>query len=93
MTIAEVARVLKPGGRFVNVSRSNVASRSFDLFEPFGFTESEMVEVCRAARLYSDTQGLIDECAKHGLALEETYTFQSDRERIRDTLIAAFIRQ
>ncbi|MDR2687958.1 MAG: methyltransferase domain-containing protein, partial [Oscillospiraceae bacterium] len=52
-TLAEVSRILKRCGRFINVSRSSAASRSFDLFEPFGFTREEMVEVCKTARLFA----------------------------------------
>ena len=92
-TIAEVSRVLKKGGRFVNVSRDSAASRSFDLFEPFGFTRGEMVEVCKAARLFADTQSLVDACAGHGLPLEEKYAFQTARERIGDVVVCVFVRQ
>jgi len=91
-TIAEVSRVLKSGGRFVNVSRSSAASRSFDLFEPFGFTREEMVEVCKTARLFGDTQGLIDECAKHGLRLAEKHSFQTGQKRMQEAVVSVFLR-
>jgi len=93
VTIGEVSRVLKRGGRFVNVSRSSAASRSFDLFEPFGFTREEMVEVCKMARLYGDTQGLIDACAECGLALEERHVFPTARERTGEVVISVFLRK
>jgi len=92
-TIAEVSRVLKKGGRFVNVSRGSAASRSFDLFEPFGFTQDEMVEVCKAARLYGDTQGLTGVCAGHHLALNETHAFPTARERTGEVVVSVFVRQ
>ena len=93
LTVAEVARVLKPGGRFINVSRSSADLRSFDLFEPFGFTREEMVEVCKMARLYGDTQGLIDACAECGLALEERHVFPTARERTGEVVISVFLRK
>jgi len=91
-TISEISRILKPGGRFVNVSRSSAASRSFDLFEPFGFTRDEMVEVCKTARLFGDTRGLVDECAGHGLAFIEKYSIPTAQERIQEVVISVFVR-
>jgi len=92
-TIAQVSRILKLGGRFINVSRDSAASRSFDLFEPFGFTRGEMVEVCKAARLFADTQSLVDACAGHGLLLEEKHAFPTALERIGDVVVCVFARQ
>ena len=92
-TLTEVARVLKPGGRFVNVSRSNASFRSFNLFEPFGFTREETVEIIRAARIYSDTESLVKDCARHGLALHEKYDFQTAHEGTREVVVSTFIRQ
>ena len=92
-TLTEVARVLKPGGRFVNVGRSNASFRSFNLFEPFGFTREETVEIIRAARIYSDTKSLVKDCARHGLALHEKYDFQTAHEGTREVVVSTFIRQ
>ena len=92
-TIAEVSRVLKTGGRFVNVSRSNASLRSFNLFEPFGFTREETVEVIKTARIYSDTESLIDECEGHGLTLREKYDFQASNEQTREVTVSTFIRE
>ena len=92
VTLGEVSRILKKGGRFVNVSRGSVVARSFDLFEPFGFTREEMAEVCKTARLYTDTQGLIDECAGRNLALAEKQVFPSAQERIQEVVVSAFVK-
>jgi len=92
-TISEISRILRPGGRFVNVSRSSAASRSFDLFEPFGFTRDEMVEVCKTARLFGDTQGLVDECARHGLTFVEKHIFPTAQERIQEVAVCVFERR
>lgn len=92
-TIAEISRVLKIGGRFVNVSRSNASLRSFNLFEPFGFTREETVEVIKTARIYSDTESLIDECEGHGLTLREKYDFQASNEQTREVTVSTFIRE
>jgi len=91
-TVEQVARILKPGGRFVNVSRSSAAARSYDLFEPFGFTREEMLEVCRAARLFSDTAGLAGLCAARGLALVEAHAFPSSLERMQEVVVSVFVR-
>ena len=92
-TISEVARILKLGGRFINVSRSSAVSRSFDLFEPFGFTRDEMIEVMKTARLFSDTQGLIDQCAGYGLGLSEKHVFKTDLERIQEVTVSVFVKK
>ena len=89
-TISEISRILKPGGRLVNVSRSSAASRSFDLFEPFGFTKEEMLEVMRATRLYTDTQGLVDECAGHDLAFVGKHLFPTAQERVQEVAVCVF---
>lgn len=93
LTIGEVSRVLRPGGRFVNVSRASADLRSFELFEPFGFTREEMMEVCKAARLFSDTEALVELCAGQNLVLAERNNFQTGRDRTMEVDVTVFVRE
>lgn len=66
-TLAETARILRPGGRFVNVSRSNAFIRQYNILEPFGFEREEALELLKRARAYSDTENLAEQCSALGL--------------------------
>ena len=72
-TISEVSRMLKKGGNFVNVSISSALWRQYELFKQYGFSYDETKELMKVARLYCDTDELINECSKHGLELKERY--------------------
>ena len=74
-TISEVARILKSGGRFINVSRLNAFLRQFNILEPFGFNKEESIDLLKKARLYSDVSDLINLCNSYGLILEERKDF------------------
>ena len=52
--LKEAVRVLKPGGRFVSVSRHNVWLRRHEIFEDYDIGESGALELMRKARLYTD---------------------------------------
>lgn len=66
-TIAQVARVLKPGGRFVCVSREHAFLRQGAILEPLGFTKEETLSWLRRCRMYSDVEMLKEICAESGL--------------------------
>lgn len=66
-TISETARVLKLGGRFVNVSRKNAFMRQFAVLEPLGFSREEITVLMKKCRLYADTETLVEICAQNGL--------------------------
>ncbi len=74
-TIAETARILKPGGRFVCVGRKDAFMRQYNILEPFGFTRDEAVALLSACRLYADTATLIECCRENGLTLESEREF------------------
>ncbi|MCL2508352.1 MAG: class I SAM-dependent methyltransferase [Oscillospiraceae bacterium] len=92
-TLAEIARVLKKGGRFVNVSRSDASQRQFDLFEPFGFTREETVGLMKVARLYGDTKSLEEECTAYGLTPRESFEFHSSGARTRRVTVSVMVRE
>ena len=75
LVIGEIARILSKGGFFVNTSRTDGLFRQYDFFEPFGFTNEEAKELLKTARLYSDTDELINQCALHGLSLYDRQSF------------------
>ncbi len=79
-TVAEAARVLKKGGRFVNVSRKNAFMRQNPVLEPLGFDESEINAILKQCRLYSDTATLVEICELNGLKLvsEEDFEINSN---------------
>ncbi len=74
-TIAETARILKSGGRFICTARKNAFMRQYSILEPFGFEKDETVEILRKCRLYSDTESLVACCELNGLYLENKEEF------------------
>ena len=66
-TISEVARVLKPGGRFVCVSREHAFLRQGTILEPLGFTKEETLFWLKRCRMYSDVEALKEICVEYGL--------------------------
>lgn len=81
-TISETARVLKTGGRFVNVSRQKAHMRQTAVLESFGFTSDEIDELMKKCRLYSDTETLVELCESNGLKLIELQDFQTKENLI-----------
>ncbi len=57
--LKEAARVLKPGGRFVSVSRHNAWLRRHDIFEKYDIGENEALKLMRKVRLYTDFEHFI----------------------------------
>ncbi|MEI6580090.1 MAG: methyltransferase domain-containing protein, partial [Eubacteriales bacterium] len=84
-TIAETARILKSGGRFICTARKNAFMRQYSILEPFGFEKDETVEILRKCRLYSDTESLVACCENNGLYLEnkeETLLIKTKKSQI-----------
>lgn len=52
--LKEAVRVLKPGGRFVSVSKDNLWLRSYYIFKKYDIDKSEALELMRKVRLYTD---------------------------------------
>jgi len=81
--LAEVSRVLRPGGRFILTARIHPWDRQRKFFEPFGIAEEECNALLRRARLQCGPEGLIDWAARAGMALldRKDYTPQGSHAR------------
>lgn len=67
--LAEVSRVLRPGGRFILTARINPWHRQRKFMEPFGIAPEECDALLRRARLQCGPDGLIEWAARAGLLL------------------------
>ncbi|MDR0862749.1 MAG: class I SAM-dependent methyltransferase [Oscillospiraceae bacterium] len=67
--VAEVCRVLKPGGRFVVTARVSPFARHGRVAAMYGLDEAEFCALARTARFYSGVEGLTELAEKFGLAL------------------------
>ncbi|MCL1951385.1 MAG: class I SAM-dependent methyltransferase [Oscillospiraceae bacterium] len=67
--LAEVARVLRPGGRFILTARVNPWDRQRKFMEPFGIAPDECDALLQRARLQCGPAGLIAWAAQAGLGL------------------------
>ncbi|MCL2301262.1 MAG: class I SAM-dependent methyltransferase [Firmicutes bacterium] len=67
--LAEAARVLRPGGRFILTARVNPWDRQRKFLEPFGIAREECGALLRRVRLQCGPAGLIEWAAQAGLAL------------------------
>ncbi|MDR3311131.1 MAG: class I SAM-dependent methyltransferase [Oscillospiraceae bacterium] len=68
-TIAETARVLKTGGRFVAVCRAEPQDRYADYFKLWGVAPTEHREIARRARLFGGIEDLAGTSGALGLQL------------------------
>lgn len=90
-TIAEISRILKPGGRFTVVSRKNAFTRQSKVLEPFGFTQKEVTEFMKKCRVYSDINTLAETCKNHSLVLESQKEF--DRGNNLVFVLSQFVKE
>jgi len=67
--LAEVARVLRPGGRFVLTARINPWHRQRRFMEPFGIAPEECNALLRRARMQCGPEGLAEWASQAGLSL------------------------
>lgn len=65
--LSEAARVLKPGGKLVLVSRHNGWMRRHTLFEMYGIGEKQALDLMRQVRLYVDSEQVDSLVAERGL--------------------------
>jgi SAM-dependent methyltransferase len=81
--LAEVSRVLRPGGRFILTARINPWDRQRRFMEPFGIAPAECDALLRRVRLQCGPAGLIDWAARAGLSLLDRtdYTPESGHAR------------
>lgn len=75
--LKEAVRVLKPGGRFVSVSRHNIWLRRHEIFESYDIGENEALELMRKARLYTDFEQLDALAGKMGLVKVDYIPFEN----------------
>jgi len=67
--LAEVSRVMKPGGRFILTARVNPWHRQRRFMEPFGIAPEECGALLQRARLQCGPAGLVEWAAQAGLSL------------------------
>ena len=75
--LKEAVRVLKPGGRFVSVSRHNIWLRRHEIFENYDIGEKEAMELMRKARLYTDFEQLDALAMEMGLVKTDYIPFEN----------------
>ena len=77
-TLAEAARVLRPGGQFLVFSRKSAYMRQNRILADFGFNAAETEALLRTCRMYASAEDLIERCREYHLHLTETMAFSSD---------------
>ncbi len=75
--LKEAVRVLKPGGKFVSVSRHNIWLRRHGIFEKYDIDESEAMELMNQARLYTDFEHFDTLAVEAGLAKVDYIPFEN----------------
>lgn len=86
-TLAEAARVLKPGGRFVVTARADPYVRHRDLLDLFGFTQGECRSLLQKARLYSGPEDLACLAARYDLHLIEDRRYSPGEGHARCVMV------
>jgi ubiquinone/menaquinone biosynthesis C-methylase UbiE/uncharacterized protein YbaR (Trm112 family) len=86
--LAEISRILKVGGRFINVSRMDPTIRIKQTFGHLNFSENEYLKLASFAGFYSGMDDLINEAEKNNLILEyhKAYSPNRSHERILSIL-------
>ena len=84
--LAEVARVLRPGGRFDLTARINPWDRQRKLMEPFGIAPEECNALLRRARLQCGPEGLIGWASQTGLSLLDRTDYTPEHSHARTIL-------
>lgn len=88
--LAEISRILKSGGKFINVSRKDPTLRIKHDFEHLNFCEDEYIKLAHFAGFYSGMDDLKNEAERYNLILDycKEYTPNGSHERI----LSAFIK-
>jgi len=84
--LAEVARVLRPGGRFILTARINPWDRQRKFMEPFGIAPEECNALLQRARLQCGPEGLVKWAAQAGLSLIDRTDYTPEGSRARTVL-------
>lgn len=85
--VDEVVRVLRPGGRFVAVCRSDPAYRLSMFLGQFDFGRQELGELARMANLFPGSEGLVRIARAKGLTAEKRLTMTPVSGHQRDLLV------
>ena len=75
--LKEAVRVLKPGGRFVSVSRHTAWLRRHGIFEKYDIGESGAMELMRNVRLYADFEQFDALATEGGLVRTDYIPFEN----------------
>ena len=75
--LKEAVRVLKPGGKFVSVSRHNAWRRRHEIFESYDIGENEALELMRKVRLYTDFEQFDALATEAGLVRTDYIPFEN----------------
>jgi len=85
--LTEVARILKPGGKFVVTARINPWHRQRTFMEPFGIAPEECDALLQRARLQCGPAGLIEWAAQAGLALLDRADYIPEGSHARTVMV------
>jgi len=85
--LSEAARVLRPGGRLVLITRMDPAVRQGRHMELFGAPVEDCRHVLRQARLYSGPEDLIADAARCGLHLASRKDYRPEQGHARTLLV------
>jgi ubiquinone/menaquinone biosynthesis C-methylase UbiE len=90
-TLQEAARVLKPGGRLVLLTRTNPYDRQKRFMEPFGITPEECNDLLKKARLFSGVNDLINTAKGQELELASKVEYTPNHSHHR--MLCVFVRR
>lgn len=85
--VNEIARVLRPGGRFVAMCRTDAAHRLSLTFGQLGLDRRELGKLAQMADLFPGTSGLIGIAQLNGLVLETRHEMTPECSHARDLLV------
>ena len=85
--LAEVSRVLRPGGRFILTARINPWDRQHRFMEPFGIAQEECDALLKRVRLQCGPAGLIGWASQTGLSLLGRTDYTPEHSHARAILV------
>jgi ubiquinone/menaquinone biosynthesis C-methylase UbiE/uncharacterized protein YbaR (Trm112 family) len=82
--LSEISRILKKGGKFINVSRKDPTLRIKHDFGCLGFSEDEYINMARWAGFYSGMDDLVEVAKENNLILDyhKGYSPSGSHERV-----------
>lgn len=81
--LSEISRILKPGGKFINVSRQDPTLRINGEFGHLNFDEDEYIKLAHMAGFYSGMPDLISASKEYNLVLEYYKEYKPDNSHGR----------